>query len=59
MGAYDGTKICELVNCLVLHNLDNIIDSCNHGLYRDDQLSIVDNCTLRKDDVIRKIAFVI
>ena len=54
MGSFDGEEISELIGCLLLHSLNNIIDPSNHGLYRDDWLIIVDNCTPRKRDVIRK-----
>ena len=46
MGSFDGAEICELIGCLLLHSLNNIIDPSNHGLYR------VNNCTPRKGDVI-------
>ena len=51
---YGGVKICELVGCLLLYNLNNIIYPCNHSLYRVDGLITVDNCNSRKSDVIRK-----
>ena len=54
MGSFDGAEICVLIGCLLLHSLNNIIDPSNHSLYRDDRLIIVDNCTPRKSDVIRK-----
>ena len=46
--------ISELVGCLLLYKLNDIIDPSNHGLYRDDRLIIIDNCTPRKVDTIRK-----
>ena len=54
MGALLGDKICEVVGCLLLYNLNNIIDPGNYGLYRDDGLNIVDKYTPRKGDIIRK-----
>lgn len=51
---YDGAEICELVGCLLLYNLNNIIDPCNHSLYRENGLIIVSNCPPRKHYVIRK-----
>ena len=54
MGSFDGTEICELIGYLLFHSLNNIIDPSNHGLYQKDGLIIVDNCTLRKCDVIGK-----
>ena len=42
------------IGCLLLHSLNNIIDPSKHGLYYDDGLIIVDNCTPRKCDVISK-----
>ena len=44
----------ELIGCLLLHSLNNIIDPSNHSFYQDDGLIIVDNCTPRKGNVIRK-----
>lgn len=54
MGVYDGAKLCELVGCLLLNNLNDLIDPSNHGLYWDDGLIIVINCTPRKGDITRK-----
>ena len=31
MGAFDGAKICELVGCLLLYNLNNIVHPYSHG----------------------------
>ena len=53
MDYFDGVEICELIGCLLLHNLNNIIDSINHSLYHDGGLIIVDNSTTRKCDMIR------
>ena len=58
MWACDGALICELVGCLLLYNLNHIIDPCNHGRYWVNGL-IVDNYTHRKGDIIKgKIALV-
>ena len=54
IGAYDGAEICELVGCVLLYNINKIMDPNNHGLYRDDGLIIVDKSTPRKCDGIRK-----
>ena len=54
IGSFDGAKICELIGCLLLHSLSNIIDPSYHSLYGDDVLIIGDNCIPRKGDVIRK-----
>ena len=43
MGSYDSTKISELVGCLLLYKLNDIIDPGCHWLYRDDELIIIDN----------------
>lgn len=53
MGGYDGAVLFELVDRLLFNNLSKLIDPINHGLYRHDRLIIIDNCTPRKDDVIR------
>ena len=54
MGAFDETQHCELVGCLLLYNLNNIVDSYIHGLYHDDGLIILGNITPKKCDTIRK-----
>ena len=54
MGSYDYVFISELVGCLVLYKLNDIIDSGCRELYRDDVLIIIDNCTPRKWDIIWK-----
>ena len=48
----DGANIDIPIECLLLCNLNSIIDHCNYGLYRDDGLIIVDNRTFRKGDMI-------
>ena len=50
MGSYDSAKISELVGCLLLYKLNDIIDPSCHGLYREDRLIIID----RKGEIIRK-----
>ena len=54
IGAYDGAEICELVGCVLLYNINKIMEPNNHGLYRDDGLIIVDKSTPRKCNGIRK-----
>ena len=50
---YDS-QLSEFIGCILLYNLNSIIDPSNHGLYRDDAVVIGDNCTPRKADTIRK-----
>ena len=54
MGAFDGSKICKLVGCLLQYNLNNRVGPYSHGLYLVDGLIILDNSTPRKCDTIRK-----
>ena len=54
MGSFDRAKLSQFIGCLLLYNLNSIIDSCNHELYMDYGLIIVDNCMLRKGNMIRK-----
>ena len=54
IGAFDGAEICELVGCVLLYNIDKILDPYSHGLYRNDGLIIVDKSLPRKCDNIRK-----
>ena len=51
---YIYVEISELIGCLLQHKLNDIINSGCHRLYRDDILIIIDNCTPRKWDIIRK-----
>ena len=41
MGSFDGAEICELVGLFMLHNLANVVDAHNIGLYRDDGLAVL------------------
>ena len=40
MGSFDGAEICELVGIYILHNLSQITNKRDIGLYRDDGLMI-------------------
>ena len=55
MGSFDGAEICELVGCLLLYNINYIVDPYSHGLYRDDGLIILGNSTPRKFDIRKKL----
>ena len=33
MGAYDWAGICELVGCVLLYNINKIVNPSSHGLY--------------------------
>ena len=48
MGSFDGAELCKLVDYSLFYNLNSIIYLCNHDLYQDDWLIIVDDCTPRK-----------
>ena len=50
----DGDEICELVGCVLLYNINKIVDPGNHRLYHDDGLVIMDKSTPKKCDGIRK-----
>ena len=54
IGAYDGAEICELVECVLLYNINKIVDPGSPGLYHNDGLVIIDKSTPRKCDNIRK-----
>ena len=41
MGSFDGAEVCELVGLFMLHNLANVVNAHNIGLYRDDGLAIL------------------
>ena len=48
MGSYDGAEICELVDLFLLHELNALVAGREGslGLFRDDGLAAVYNCTL-------------
>ena len=54
MGLYDGAELCELVGLFVLNKLSNIFEKNLVGLYRDDGLAVLRNCTARTADRIKK-----
>ena len=54
MGSYDSAEISELVECLLVYKLNDIIDPNRHWLYRDDGLIIIDDCAPRKGDIVWK-----
>ena len=58
MGSYDSAKILKLVGCLLLYKLD-IIDPSSHGLYWNDRLIIINNCTPRKRYIKKELFFFI
>ena len=43
MGCYDGAEVCELVGSYLLKKVSNIVDKKSIGLYRDDELAILQN----------------
>ena len=54
MGSFDGAEICELVELYLLEKLSNVIEKQNIGLYRDDGLGVIGNCTGPKLDRLKK-----
>ena len=54
MGSFNGAILSEFIGYLLLYNINRIIDSCSHGLYRGDGLIIVDVGATRQGDIIRK-----
>jgi len=45
MSSFDGAEVCELVGLFILDQLDNILRKENVGLYRDDGLAVLKNCS--------------
>ena len=43
MRCYNGEEVCELVGSYLLKKLSNIVDKKSIGLYRDDELAILQN----------------
>ena len=54
MGSFDGAETSELVGLYLLSKVSKIIDNARLGLYRDDGLALITNCSGRKLDRIRK-----
>ena len=54
MGTYNGAEVCKLVELFMLDKLSNIFEKNLVGLYRDDGLVVLRNCTARTADRIRK-----
>ena len=52
-------SLSKFIGSLLFYKLYCIIDPCNHGLYHDDGLIIVDDCTPRKGDIRKKIISVV
>ena len=59
MGSFDSTQISELVGCSLLYKINDIIELSCHELYRDDGLIMIDNCTLRKDIIRKKLHWLV
>ena len=54
MGSFDGAEICELVGIFILYRLSLVVSKDNVGLYLDDGLMVLRNCTKRMADIKRK-----
>ena len=54
MGSFDGAKVCELVDALILFQLSRIINNTDMWLYRDDGLIIIKKPNGPKLDNYRK-----
>ena len=53
-GSFDGAEVCELVGLYMLNKLKNIVSNGSVGCYRDDGLAVVQNCSARLVDKLRK-----
>ena len=43
MGSYDSTEVCELVGGFLLNRSSHVIDKHFVGLYRDEDLRVLEN----------------
>ena len=43
MGSYDSTEVCELVGGFLLNRSSHVIDKHFDGLYRDEDLGVLEN----------------
>jgi hypothetical protein len=55
MGAFDGAEVCELVGLYILNQLKSKLKVFSVGLYRDDGLAVMRNCSGSQADRIRKV----
>ena len=54
MGSYDGAELCELIVIFTQSVLQGTINKEAMGLYRDDELIVLNKVTSQKTDKIRK-----
>ena len=54
MGSFDGAEVCELVGLYALNKLREQFGNSNIGLYRDDELALIEGISLRLADKARK-----
>ena len=54
MGACDGAEVCELISIFLLNLIRRQYDAKNIVLYRDDGLSILENCSGPQIEKIKK-----
>ena len=54
MGSYDGAELCELIGVFMQSVLQDVINKEAMGLYRDDELIVLNKGNSQKTDIIRK-----
>ena len=54
MGAYDGAEVCELVGNYLLHELSQLFEKKDIGLYRNDRLAVFKNKSGTESKKIKK-----
>ena len=54
MGAYDGTEVCELIRIFMLTLLSKQINKSHSGLYRDDDLAILNKASSPGAEKLKK-----
>ena len=54
MGSYDGAELCELIGVFMQSVLQDVINKEAMGLYRDDELIVLNKANSQKTDIIRK-----
>ena len=50
IGSFDGAEVCELTDLFILNELTKKFGKENVGLYRDDGLTLLRNCSARLAD---------
>ena len=54
MGSFHGAECCELIGLYLLEQLKDTLEVGNYGIYRDDGLAVVKNCSASHQERLSK-----